>query len=102
MAIWNERITLGIVKPKEYPKDVREMRKAIQDAARDSYLIRNALDSGRYMGLNGEDTYTLLAYHALIELERHFQVNMDYLNVMPSPPFIVKDTAGKGGVESEG
>lgn len=89
--MWNEKITLGLAKPEQEPKDVRDMRKAILDASRDSSLIRNALDSGRYMGLSGEDTYTMLAYYALRELERHWQLNMDHLNAMPSPRMIVRD-----------
>lgn len=54
-------------------------------------LLWNALDSQRYMGLSGEDTYTVLAYYALRELERHWQVNMAHLNMMPSPSVILRD-----------
>lgn len=89
--MWDNKISIGLAKPEQEPKDAREMRKAILDAARDSSLIRNALDTGRYMGLNGEDTYTLLAYHALRQLEHHAQLNMSYLNAMPSPSFIVRE-----------
>lgn len=94
--MWNDKISIGIATPKQEPKDVREMRKAILDASRDSALIRNALDSQRYMGLSGEDTYTVLAYYALRELERHWQVNMAHLNMMPSPSVILRD-ADKAG-----
>jgi hypothetical protein len=87
--MWNDRITVGLTKPEKEPTDIREMRKAIEEASRDSSLIRQAFDTAYYMGLSGEDKYTLLAYHALRQLETHFQVNMKSLMLSPSPQVVV-------------
>jgi hypothetical protein len=90
--MWSDKITLGLEKPEKEPTDVREMRKAIEKACRDSSLIRQAFDTAYYMGLSGEDKYTLLAYHALRQLETHFQMSMKTLMLSPSPHSIAADS----------
>lgn len=63
---------IGIEAPEKQPEvalTCDQMRIAIDKAARDSYLIRQCLDVARYTGKNGEDTYVLLAYQALVALE---------------------------------
>lgn len=65
------------------------MREAIEKAQWDSPIIRSALQAARYTGLNGEDTYTLLAYHALLSLENHAQRNSELLRLMPVRPITV-------------
>ena len=71
-------LPVGLVAP-ETAEEVQEastvqgMRRAIQNARRDSAVIAAALDTAYHQGLNGEDTYTLLAYHALVALESYAQ-----------------------------
>ncbi len=65
-----------------------EMRKAIFEGQRDSSIIHNALMSADYNGMNGEDRYTLLAYHALIALEKQFQQVLRFTDLMPNVPHI--------------
>jgi len=88
------RIHFGIRKPETAEEVERHatldgMRKAIWEAYRDSPVIRMGLETARYNGLNGEDTYTLLAYHALRQLEDHARRHSDLLRLMPVPPIIV-------------
>ena len=47
--------------------------------ARDSALIRQCLDTAHYAGMSGEDTYVLLAYQALIQLENTYRQLEDLL-----------------------
>ncbi len=97
MCDWNTRITLGIEAPKQLANTTDEMRRAIREASRHSALIKNSLESGRYNGLSGEDTYVLLAYHALIELERHWQMNMKHASMLPGPFVINPQNGGSEG-----
>jgi len=46
------------------------MRAAIRRGSYDSALIRASLMAAEHRGLSGEDTYVMLAYHALIALEK--------------------------------
>jgi hypothetical protein len=94
MDNWSDKITVGIAKPEKEPTDVREMRKAIDSAARYSAIVRRAQDTAYYMGLSGEDTHTMLAYYALRELETYFQLNMKFLNT--STPELIIGLANKG------
>lgn len=81
--------------------DPREMRKVLQEAARGdarvdgkplghwsippaSSLIRNALHAGHHAGWSGEDTMTVLAYHALRVYESAYDRLLDVANCMPS------------------
>ena len=67
-----------------------EMRKAIDKGSRDSQLIRRCLDTARYAGSSGEDTYVLLAYQALLLLEETHQRCMAQINLMNVPPRLTK------------
>jgi hypothetical protein len=84
-----DEIRLGIATPRDEPKSVDEMRQAIDRARQDSSLIHNAMDAARFKGMSGEDTYAMLAYYALRELERHYKANMQWLNLHPAPPIVV-------------
>jgi len=68
-----------------------QMRQAIHEQARDSALIANMMIQADYRGLSGEDRYTCLAYHALLQLEHHFQRCMELMRLMPMPPTILKE-----------
>lgn len=89
------RLQMGLRQPQteedaKTEATINGMRKAIIKAQRDSPLIRNVLNAAWYQGLRGEDTYVLLAYHALQMLEDHYQRNMEFIKLMPVPPIIVK------------
>ena len=74
------RLMLGIDEPlNEFlglgRDDINLMRSRIANALRDSALIRNWYNASLHAGLSGEDRYVVLAYRALIELERvHVQL----------------------------
>jgi hypothetical protein len=86
------RVRLGIPKPDKLPdtsQNMDAMRLAIHKAAREAPLIRQALNSALHTGASGEDTYVLLAYKALLELERlyqqiegHLECNIKYPEVV--------------------
>jgi hypothetical protein len=71
-----------------------EMRKTIYYQSRDSALIANVLQQANARGLSGEDRYTILAFHALIQLESHWQRNLELTRLMPMPPTILKESDG--------
>jgi hypothetical protein len=79
------KMQFGIKKPQDEPKSVDEMRRAINEAGRDSSLIRQVLATAQYQGMSGEDKYAMLAYYALLQLEEHYQANMEWLNLHPAP-----------------
>lgn len=79
-------IKLGIEPIKsETPPSMDDMRRAIEKGGRDSHLIRAALDSARYNGFSGEDTYVYLAYQALIHLEDAHKRLMRMVSLTPGP-----------------
>lgn len=88
------RIQVGLPKP-ETAQEVKDaasiegMRRAIQFGRRDSRIIAAALEQAVHMGLNGEDTYVLLAYHALLSVESYARRCIDLTNLMPMPPMII-------------
>lgn len=49
--------------------DVSAMRKAITFGQRDSTIINQCLRVAEHHGLSGEETYVMLAYHALVQLQ---------------------------------
>lgn len=79
---WPE-VKMGIPPQKEVPKDVREMRQIIDRAGRDCSIINLAESSARYQGLSGEDKYVVLAYYALLELNRQWAQNIRWLSTSP-------------------
>ena len=54
------------------------MRRRLQQYAREDPLVRRVLEMARYQGLSGEDTYTILAFHALIDRERFMDQILDW------------------------
>lgn len=85
-------IKLGIepIKDSEVPS-LDDMRKAIAHGGLDSHLIRGTLNSARYRGLSGEDTYVLLAYQALIHLESTHKRLMKMVSLTPMPPIVMRE-----------
>jgi hypothetical protein len=75
---------LGLKKPDPEPQDMNAMRLAIRRAELDSSIIYNCLVQARHLGLSGEDTYTLLSYHALRALEDVHSRLMDLMNRLPN------------------
>jgi hypothetical protein len=82
------------------PKDPREMRKEMHAALRYSgwaqnpkpalstssgILIRMAYNTALHLGLSGEDEMTILAYHALLQLEKMTDLALQdsYLRINP-------------------
>lgn len=66
-----------------------QMRAAINAGMADNPVIRNVLMLARYEGMTAEDTYTLLAYHAIqamIQTQSNF---LDMAQRMPAPSAIV-------------
>lgn len=88
--------------------DLREMRKAINLAARGEAsvggergngwgmtspaapMIRNTMMAGEYAGWSGEDTMTVLAYHALLQFEDIHARFLETMSLLPSTSLIHK------------
>lgn len=89
------KMTMGLAKPEHElsAQDAVAMRQAIERGQRDSALIRNCLIASRYHGSSAEDTYTLLAYHALRALEDIYERQLQLLNTMPAPQVVTTDSA---------
>lgn len=88
------RITIGLPKPEKdiAPGDFNAMRRAMMAGARDSALINNVLRQADYAGLNGEDRYSLLAYHALLMAEEYAQrMLLNLENLLPRAPFVMQE-----------
>jgi hypothetical protein len=89
----------------EPPKDVREMRKLIHDAAHGeridgtpshhhrlsmiASLARSVLTTGERDGMSGDDTMTMLAYYALKALEQSYDRELERLSLSPVSPILV-------------
>lgn len=70
----NSRLALGLARPEspEGGEDVTTipgMRRAIEQAARSSRVIKECFEMARRHQLEREEIYVLLAYQALVELE---------------------------------
>lgn len=84
---------------------VRDMRKAINDARAGytradgtgkrgtlpptSAMIQACLIMCQREGLSGEDTMTVLAYHALVGYEKLHDLVMEQISLTVNPPFII-------------
>jgi hypothetical protein len=68
-----------------------DMRAAIERARMESAIVRQALDSCRCRGMSAEDTYTVLAYHALQALAATQRVLHEHLVTQPLPMFVPAD-----------
>lgn len=91
--IW-PHLRLGIPNPVETAKGVAptcdEMRKAIHDSYHDSALIKQCLYTAARTGMSGEDTYVLLAYHALLQLERAHRRLQELNTLLPFTPKVTR------------
>lgn len=96
MNDWNWKFSLGIPPSTKAALTPNEMRLTILDASRDSALIRNSLETGRYNGLSGEDIYVQLAYHALRELERQWRLNQRHMELEVSPQTLITPAQNGG------
>jgi hypothetical protein len=87
------RIQAGVRKPEtaretEEQSTIEGMRRAIYQASRESVLIRQILRIAEVRGLSGDDTMTMLAYHALRSLEDQWEVNLRTAELSPIPPLV--------------
>lgn len=84
-------IQFGIPPQEKEPKDINEMRLAIDRAGLECALINRSLCHARYRGLSGEDKYTLLAYYALLELHRLHKANMEWSMLQTTRSFVMPE-----------
>jgi hypothetical protein len=63
------------------------MRRAIKDARYDCTTIHAVMEAAQVRGLNDSDTFVLLAYHALVSLQRSHEQAVEMLNRAPPEPF---------------
>lgn len=89
-------IHIGIPKPEladgreERHLSINELRALIyRSGHRDSALIRQCVIRAEVEGLCGEDTMTVIAYHALRRLEDMFQDSVRF-RIDPIPPVVPK------------
>ncbi len=69
---------------------VEGMRKRIRKYARDDALVHSILETGRWNGLSGDDTMTMLAYYALLEREQFRDMVLEQTMLNPMPPLFIK------------
>lgn len=74
------------VKEAETPEG---MRRRLVEYARDDSLTHHVFCVRYARGLSGEDTMTLLAYHALLERERFREHLLEFYNTQPAPRITV-------------
>lgn len=88
------RMRVGIANPVKTangkPLTYDEMRKAIHDSSHDSVLIRQCLYTAARTGMSGEDTYVLLAYQSLLQLERAHQQLQELSTLLPVIPKVIR------------
>lgn len=92
----DDGIHVGLQEPKlgRYfqPLDFNRMRKEIAEGQRHSALIRSCMNLADIEGLNGEDRYTYLAWHALLGFERQWQQLRQFWALHQNPLMVVKAT----------
>ena len=74
---------------------IEGMRKRIQQYARHEPMVRAVYDSCYYEGRNGEDTMTMLAFHALLDRERFKKLLLDQSMMSLSPPQVLINEIGR-------
>jgi hypothetical protein len=74
--------------PLEQADTPQEMRAAIEKAQCNSPIVRNTLMAARYAGLSAEDTYTMLAYHAMQAHSKAMAQVLEMHSLMPMPQVI--------------
>ena len=67
---------------------IQGKRRRIHDYAHESALVHAVMNTAYAHGLSGEDTMTLLAYTALLRLEKLEGLLLDEAMVKPSPTMI--------------
>ena len=75
----------------EEVKTIEGMRKRIQEYARYDSMTRAVMDTAYHRGLSGEDTMTMLAYHALCSREKLFDAALERSYLDMPPLIITKD-----------
>ena len=88
------RIYLGLPGPVKTSNGLAptcaEMRKAMDRGSHESALIRQCLQTARHTGMDGEDTYVLLAYQALLHLEDTHRRYTELYMCTAVPPKVTK------------
>lgn len=93
---------MGLEQPKaleeqlKIQSDVSAMRKAITFGQRDSSLINRCMQVAAHNGLSGEETYVLLAYHALVQLEGMWERQLKLASLDIHSPLFVKQPSSAG------
>lgn len=67
----------------------QEMRAAIERAYMTNPIVRQVLELGRRQGLSAEDTYSMLAYHALGQLAEANRIMHELASMAPPLPVLV-------------
>lgn len=63
------RSPIGHVEQVNFCTDINQMRKEIHRMKFHNHTVRMCFDSAAVAGLNGEDTYSMIAYNALTQLQ---------------------------------
>ena len=69
---------------------IEGMRQRIREYARDDNLVYHVLRTAEMRGLSGDDTMTMLAYHALLERERFRDLVMEDVLSRPAAGVLPK------------
>lgn len=69
------------------PVTIAEMRKIIEEARYDSSTINSAMMAAEAQRLSDSDTFVLLAFTALVSLQRSHEQAVEMLNRAPPGPF---------------
>ena len=69
-----------------------EMRAEIFRLQYHDPIVKAVMDMANYSGMNAEDRYTILAYHALKAKNDAQSRILEFARISPSPAFIVKET----------
>ena len=85
------------------PVTPQEARREIHRMAYRDALARAVLDLGAIEGWSAEDTYSVLAFHALLERARYADQMLAMLAAMPSAPFSMSaEDAAARGIKTKG
>lgn len=68
-----------------------KMRMAIEEASMHSAIVRQSLTAARHAGMSTEDTYTLLAYHALQSLLGTQRRMLELMQLQPLPVLVLDE-----------
>ena len=66
-----------------------DCRAVLERESRNNPIIRNVLNTARYSGMSGEDTYSLMAYHLAVAYDAMYRRAIDLTNTRVSQPFLV-------------